>query len=294
MADRKNRRIPSGRDVVKKGDVHVLRKEGVSYGARHLGELDRALVEAKERGDIVGVTKAQGTVEVRGVDPDERAARYRADDGPADPVFDVPLANGGPIALLMCADLSTTGGADRVMSRLRSSTGSRPSLEQLQMAQDIGRALNAAILYGHAPAIWKLVAKARELLFGIEGKRVAILNLVHELVGYWENEKVVAKKFPTRKDEPGQLESRCDKAIQQMAALDDQFASLRPRDLAAMIGNDLEAVGLATKLSIACGAFGDVLTEEEKGRKLTQQERRIRGRYEAALRVARGPGESTT
>jgi hypothetical protein len=205
------------------------------------------------------------------------------------PEFDVPLVRGGVAALLTCADLETQEGADRFLSAfmLASEGSSPPSLEQLQMAQEIVRGVGLAILQGNNEPMWKLARDAHKALFSVTDKRRAVVSMLHDLrqafdVCEWEH-----KKYPNLVEAMAGLEPIASTALETLATLDEHFQSVSAPKLLRIVGARKSAVGIATTLSILCGAFGDVLTDDEKDRKASNMEHRIRGFYEAAISAPR-------
>ncbi len=300
MADHQDKRIPPTRDI----------EARVVYGTSHLGEFDRDQLEAETRGDEPAIAKATSAikhalddldvlrmdpraVEVRGVDPETQAARYRASQ-PSDSVFDVPLAQGGALALLMRADLSTPAGADRYRAQLRvapfeDDTGRRngipPSIEQLRLAQEIGNALATAILHGDNPDNWELVRRAHgELLRGVLPRRAAVLSIIDDLITF-QRETKAAHDWARERCRPVNDESqhevgRATEAIRRLAAVHPGFGVVEPRDLLDMIRRgDRSAIGIAAQLSLRTGAFDDGRRESDTG---DATHRRIRQLYEKA------------
>jgi hypothetical protein len=213
-----------------------------------------------------------------------------APGGPTDPTFDVPLARGGVIAMLMRADLSSQAGADHFFRFFSTVDGTRPSLEQLRMAQEIGRFLNAAIMNGGNPENWELVRRARDELSSVEGKRCVAVAFLAELREYRERDDAFRAKFPNAPEHPGAgTEFRAFKTLETLVTLDQRFASVNVCELVRVVREDqLGPVGIAVKLSLRCGAFDDALTNAEReSPKLAQREKRTRGLYDAALRKAR-------
>jgi hypothetical protein len=208
--------------------------------------------------------------------------------GPYDERFDVPLAAGGVLALLMRADLSTQEGADHFFRMHSTTDGSRPSLDHLRLAQAIGRALDASIMNGSNPANWELVRRAHDDLDATMPKRCAAVAVLRDLRAYRERDDKFRARFPNHRDHPGEgTEFRAWKALESLACLDARFVpAIHSRaacvcDLVRLARHPkLGAIGMAVKLSLDCGAFGDAQAPHEDARKAY---RRVKRNYEKAM-----------
>ena len=84
---------------------------------------------------------------------------------------------------------------------------------------------------------------------------------------------------------PGEAEAvRLGKAIVRLTGIESAFGKLSPDQLRDTLANErIEARGLALKLSLMVGAFGDALTPSDvKHANATDRERRLRGVWEQA------------
>jgi hypothetical protein len=145
-----------------------------------------------------------------------------------------------------------------------------PSLEQLRIAQEIGRGLSAAIRNGDDLGSWELVKRAHDALFAKMNARRAVVAQIDDLRNYHERdarlrESRAARNRPAHVDGPGEgLPHRASKTLESLVGLDRAFRSVNLACLIKLVRNSrLAPLGIATKLSLQCGAFGDARQSHE-------------------------------
>ncbi|HSY21918.1 MAG TPA: hypothetical protein VK841_07380 [Polyangiaceae bacterium] len=201
--------------------------------------------------------------------------------------FDGPLVRGGLAALLTVADLSTDESACRMFQRYAQVSGARrPALEELRLARDVLKVLQVGLLTGDADT-WRLIKRFGVDIKGqIEARRCAAVDAIAGLQKQvrWDDGDRPGKHHDDDAAKYGP-EYHASKAREELAALDGDFAKIELSKLLALVRDGLKPVGIVTKLSILCGAFGDRLSEAERSNtKLAAQEKRIRALYEAAMK----------
>jgi hypothetical protein len=149
------------------------------------------------------------------------------------------------------------------------------------MAQAIARGLDTAITYGQNRANWELVRRAHDALFATMAKRAAVVAQLDELRRYRQRWNKYKGRHPNSVDTPGQgVDFRASKTKAILDALDGRFGLLSAADLLRLLENSrLRGLGLATKLSLICGAFEDVRRPHESERVAF---RRVKRNYEKA------------
>jgi hypothetical protein len=205
------------------------------------------------------------------------------DSRPAPTPYDVPLARGGPIAMLMVADLHEPAHI-RMLQGMHSHEGEPASVEQLKDAQRIARILSMAMFGGKQSALWNEIPKALASLLTVARKRRAVVGIADFLLN-----------FRKRTDEflmtggvdpiPDAWNEQVDKALDSLIVIDGAFASLsRPAMVSLFHGEgsakNIKGIGLAVKLSTTCGALGDGKRRHETQDQATK---RVRRNYEKAL-----------
>jgi hypothetical protein len=211
---------------------------------------------------------------------------------PHDPLptkYDVPLARGGPIALLMVADLDTPEDVRSLQAMFSSDRGQRATVEQLRLAQEVGRLLCIAMHQGRRSQLWKRMPAGLHQMRGREMARRAVVEVLTELLRFRRDTDRLLKLYPNHVDLPREgVDFRVGKAIEELAAIDPRLARVTPSELKELLNHPrLEAVGIAVELSLRHAVFGDKLTPMESRAKAAARKRRIRGLYDEAIRQGR-------
>jgi len=212
----------------------------------------------------------------------------------------VPLAKGGPIALLMVANLDDEEGFKSLVRALQGTQprddADRATVEQLKLAQEFGRLLSVAVTEGRDSPLWKRMEDALNLLRGVQMARRAVVEILADLVHYKRRTDEFQASHPDYVSHPEMApDSQIAQALRALKSVDQAFAKVTGAKLKELLDRPrLGAVGIAVELSIAHGVFGDKLKDSETGKKPAQQKRRIRGLYDEALRVGRTKSQSTT
>jgi len=249
----------------------------------HAGAGAERLRARKMESELFDVRQIPGAVEVCG-DVAARGSFSGGSELPPDR-FDVPLASGGELALLMYADLSNQEGADHFLEKFRrAAKGSKPpSLDQLRIAKALGRGIAAALLAGDDPGCWELVKRAHAAMFARMNKRRAVVAAIADLHGYLKRDAKMRQSRTTRKrpahvDGPGEGPNfRAAKTLDQLIGLDASFKSDNV-DIDILMkfvrSPKLAPLGIATKLSLLCGAFGDKTEPHEAKEKAYKRVKR--------------------
>jgi hypothetical protein len=210
-----------------------------------------------------------------GVEVDQLGKEARR-SRPSEGELEMAQARAGVLALLAVADLSTQDGADRIFRTVP--VQSPPKLEQLRLAYDILRALEDAIVSGNKAADWKLIRRAHASLFSEMDARSSIVVVLKEL----RKQCDLGGHDPQghgHAPESGP-EVHAAQALGAFAALDPRFETLSVSGLLELVRDPSQrALGIATKLSLRCGAFDDSPQPHEDERKAF---RRVRRLYEKA------------
>jgi hypothetical protein len=164
------------------------------------------------------------------------------------------LAKGGPMALLMRADLSSEAGAARFFTHYstpRRDDGSHPgpSLEQLRLAQAIGRGLEQAIMSGDGANAWRLVRRAHDALFPKQDALLEVVNIFDELMSQRGRDEIFFERGGLAVDSPGQgLEWRASTLRERLIGLDPRFFEVCVCRLVEVVKRlDLSAIGMAVQ-----------------------------------------------
>jgi hypothetical protein len=134
------------------------------------------------------------------------------------------------------------------------------------MAKEVIRAVEVVIVGGNDPILWKQLEAAREAAYCTSDKRRAVVNELDEPLGYWRRWK--SSEARLRKRGLGHLsdaalhEERFSdllrRAHEALVRIEPRFNATTPDAIRSLIvTRRREAIGVATKLSRACGAFGD-------------------------------------
>jgi hypothetical protein len=269
-----------------------------------LGKNTKANVKSKAWSETMTSNSWAGEAQKRADDPSNAELLSRVKRGerndPATTKYNVPLAYGGPIALLGVANLNVEGGVESFVRALQGMgprrAEERCTVEQLKLAQEFGRALSMAVTEGRDSPLWKRMGDALDTLRGKQMGRRGVVKILGDLLS---RKRATDHLLKTRPDYAGPpemtLEYGIDNTRAALATIDPAFAKVTSAKLKELLDRPrLGAVGIAVELSIAYGIFGDKLKDSETGRKLAQQKRRIRGLYDEARRVGRTESQSTT
>ena len=204
--------------------------------------------------------------------------------------FNTTLSAGGPTALLLAVDLANEDDLFQFHGRVSWATGTRsPTLPQLRLAQQLGQALNDAILAGDSPPIWEQVRRARDAMFGVEDARRAALELVQDLYAFRRRHDAFLKNRESRSGNRPRLNDhllrdRIEITLRNLAALDSLFASLTSKELhALLLTKNLRALGIMTKVSLLTGAQG---AERQAHETADAAFKRVKRNYEKAVEKA--------
>jgi hypothetical protein len=203
--------------------------------------------------------------------------------------YDVPRAHGGPIALLMVANLNVEGG---VASFGRALQGMGPrraeercTVEQLKLAQEFGRALSMSVTQGRDSPLWKHMRDALVTLRGTQMERRAVVEILGELLLHKRGTDDLLEMRPDYVDPPGMSLNSCiDHTRATLATIDPAFGVVTGDELRTLIDgagspHNIGPIGIAVKLSMKCGAFGDAQKEHET---LSVATKRVKRNYEKA------------
>jgi hypothetical protein len=149
--------------------------------------------------------------------------------------FDVPLARGGLIALLMAADLSTPKSANRMFDEYRVPPADRPTLEQLRKVKSFLVVLDTAILSGD-PRVWAVVQGTLSD-FRKRAKGLAVAVAIESLKSFVRSRNDFLKDADVRRQKTN-LNLFARKTRAQLVGVDAKFGTLQ----SAKIISHLQAV----------------------------------------------------
>jgi hypothetical protein len=202
---------------------------------------------------------------------------------PAPTVFDVPLARGGPVALLMVANLDTSEEV-KLLRGMHSHDGEPATIDQLRDAQKMGRLISLALFGGQKSDLWGVLPPALNDLLGVQKGRRAVIELANSLLNFRKRTEEFLQAGGTDPT-PDAWDREIERTIAILREVDVAFAALGREVVVSLFQGtgspkNIEGIGLAVKLSMACGAFGDAKPSHET---TTTAVKRVRRNYEKAL-----------
>lgn len=234
--------------------------------------------------------------------------RRRFGRPPHHPRFDVPLSRYAA-ARLMAADLdSEEGRADYLLGAGCVDDHSLPTLEQLRNARAIMSSLEEAIVNGDDPHVWHAVERGRAAMNFDSLRRRRVVEAIRDVVdqvtasreamtSMREHLSELQRQKATVRAAAFEVRTRAFEADtfagvvvmlrrkrRELIGLDQRFAALTAQDVRKIVSvKTIRALGIAGKLSMACGAFTDARQSHEEP---NAWQKRVKGNYEKAMKTS--------
>jgi hypothetical protein len=193
--------------------------------------------------------------------------------------------------LLVVANLDAEEGFKSLVRALQGmqprDDADRATVEQLKLAQEMGRALSVAVIEGKDSPLWKCMGSALKTIRGTG--RVAVVKNLEELLHYKRGTDLL-KASPNPVDSPAMsLDAEIARVLKALAGVAPAFVAVTKDELRNLIegkgsAHNIGVIGMAVKLSRQCGAFGD--------QKRTAKN--VRQAYEAAMKMKAGSEKAAT
>ncbi len=301
--------------LAEEGDaLQIVRVDGTTEAPEGFHRKRLEAQGAQGEPSLIARGRADAAARLRALDATlaSRTADAISPRQPASPIDQALRASAGSfVSALAMADLSSLESyrdfidrAPRTLHHVHVEKGKEapkgpPTWLQLRLARRILDGLEGAYLAGNDEEVWSYVHDAREALFA---ERVAVMAI---LEGFLSKQRRIdglrkrstshhegrrARERVALRSEQG-LISDAHNTIAKLRKVCEEFGEVSAETLLEQSRIRRSPIGLSTWLSLRTGAFGDALTGDERSRKATQGEARVRKAYEAALRRAKARGK---
>jgi hypothetical protein len=197
--------------------------------------------------------------------------------------FDQSLVHGGPVALLMVADLTSDATAEAFRSRMVQPRTSRPTLANLRLARTLCNLVDLAIATG-TPELWLLLQRIYDATVATEVRRASAVDVFERAAAWFQrardaesaNAKLAAHFEPRRAEIVREtrtsllgLDPRFEAATD--ARVREAIDGVRPHPKGRGGRGNVGALHQLAELSVERGAFGDCQREGEEFEKAVKR-----------------------